>query len=123
LGLKFDSGLKPIPALVQPDTLQQINERHNPRNNLAIKFSVLSLSLLEHGARAIASHLEVFSHMGDYSLLPVPAHFMQHRRRRRRLEEYFGQTYVGDTGNGAFSVFFTKFLSNLIPDDRARNGA
>jgi hypothetical protein len=62
LGLKFASGLKPISAPVQPDALQQIDERHNPRNNLAIKFSVLSLSLLEHGARAIASHLEVFSH-------------------------------------------------------------
>ncbi|KAJ7777738.1 hypothetical protein B0H14DRAFT_2631517 [Mycena olivaceomarginata] len=48
LGLKFDSGLKPIPAPVQPDALQQINEEHNPRNNLTIKFFVLSLSLLEH---------------------------------------------------------------------------
>jgi hypothetical protein len=38
------------------------------------------------------------------------------------LEEYFGQTCVGDAGNGAFGVFFTKFLSNLIPNDRARNG-
>ncbi|KAJ7803914.1 hypothetical protein B0H13DRAFT_2388713 [Mycena leptocephala] len=77
LGLKFDSGLKPIPATVQPD-VQQITKRHNPRNNLAIQFSVLSLSLLEHIARAMASYLE---HQGV-------------------LEEHFGQTGVGDAGNG-----------------------
>ncbi|KAJ7821639.1 hypothetical protein B0H13DRAFT_2449257, partial [Mycena leptocephala] len=34
---------------------------HNPRNNLAIQFSVLSFSLLEHSARGVASHLEVFA--------------------------------------------------------------
>jgi hypothetical protein len=77
LGLKFDSGLKPIPAPVQPDALQQINEGHNPRN-LTIKFFVLSLSLLEHVLCAIVLHLEVFSYMGDCLLLPVPAHCMQH---------------------------------------------
>ncbi|KAJ7112355.1 hypothetical protein C8R44DRAFT_882721 [Mycena epipterygia] len=32
-----------------------------PYNNLAIQFSVLSFSLLEHSARGIASHLEVFA--------------------------------------------------------------
>ncbi|KAJ7832608.1 hypothetical protein B0H13DRAFT_2679118 [Mycena leptocephala] len=34
---------------------------HNPRNNLAIQFSVLSFPLLEHSARGVASHLEVFA--------------------------------------------------------------
>ncbi|KAJ7908561.1 hypothetical protein B0H13DRAFT_2273295 [Mycena leptocephala] len=61
LGLKFDPRLKPIPPSVQPDALQQIDKRHNPRNNVAIQFSVLSFSLLEHNARGIASHLEVFA--------------------------------------------------------------
>ncbi|KAJ7842050.1 hypothetical protein B0H13DRAFT_2099067 [Mycena leptocephala] len=36
-------------------------QRHNSRNNLAIQFSVLSFSLLEHSARGVASHLEVFA--------------------------------------------------------------
>ncbi|KAJ7930156.1 hypothetical protein B0H13DRAFT_2309839 [Mycena leptocephala] len=35
--------------------------------------------------------------MPDCSLLPVPPHFMQHHGV---LEEYFGQTCVGDAGNG-----------------------
>jgi hypothetical protein len=41
LGLKFDSGLKPIPASVQSDALQQIKKGHNPLNNLAIQFCAL----------------------------------------------------------------------------------
>ncbi|KAJ7321014.1 hypothetical protein DFH08DRAFT_942020 [Mycena albidolilacea] len=48
--LNDDTGLKPIPAPVQPDALQQINERHNPSNNLVIQFFVLSFSLLEHAS-------------------------------------------------------------------------
>ncbi|KAJ7850870.1 hypothetical protein B0H13DRAFT_2086540 [Mycena leptocephala] len=41
--------------------LQQIDKRHNLCNNLTIQFSVLSFSLLEHSARGVASHLEVFA--------------------------------------------------------------
>ncbi|KAJ6574195.1 hypothetical protein B0H19DRAFT_1063180 [Mycena capillaripes] len=73
LDLQFDS---PIPTSVQRMRFNKSTRRHNPRNNLAIQ---LPFSLLEHSARnCIASHLE---HQGG-------------------SEDYFGQTCVGDAGNG-----------------------